>query len=442
MNILLLEPDEEIRERTIFAIESSYEAQVIGVSEVAQAMVVISEPGHGVELMVCDTQGGALADFESLQNASAQIPCIFCVEAKAMNQPTLGWNVLSVVDRASLILNVLATLEKLSSKGVVARNSMSDDDFVKIKTSLLLSVCPLKGDIFIRLSESKYVKLFKEGDHFEASDKEKYTARKGIDYLYLRKANTQEFIQKYNADLQKTLAKAHKMNIEEVAKVNNTIHETVQELGKRVGFTRDVQVLARTQVRMTMKSMGKSPSLSQILDRLKAFEGRYIASHSTMVAYMACAVASQMEWGSEGTFHKLTLAAFLHDVTLENHRLAQCNTLAEAEAGGFSKEELADFRVHTVKAAEIANTFQEVPADVDVIIAQHHERPDGTGFPRRLNATYIAPLAVVFIVAHDLAQFAIAKGPGFKVGEFLLTARDRFKSTQFRKVLDSLENLA
>ena len=32
---------------------------------------------------------------------------------------------------------------------------------------------------------------------------EKYTVQKGIEYLYLRKADVGEFIQKYNADLQK-----------------------------------------------------------------------------------------------------------------------------------------------------------------------------------------------------------------------------------------------
>ena len=203
-----------------------------------------------------------------------------------------------------------------------------------------------------------------------------------------------------------------------------------------------MQVMAKTQVRMTMKSMGKSPSLSQVLDRLKAFDGRYIASHSTMVGFMACAIASQMEWGSEGTFHKLSLAAFLHDITLDNHKLAQCNSLMEVEAGGFTKQEMGEFKTHTIKAAEIASTFQEVPPDVDVIIAQHHERPDGTGFPRKLMSSYIAPLSCVFIIAHDLAQFAIAKGPGFQVSEFLTGMKGKYKSAQFRKVLDAMDKLA
>ena len=202
MKILLLEQDEEARERIMFAIESSYTAEIIAAAGIPQAIAAISRADHGIELMICDTHKATLQEFEGLQGVSAKIPAIFCVDSKSLNQPTLGWNVLAVVDRTSLILNILGALDKLSNKGVVAKNEFSDDDFCKIKTSLLLSVCPLKGDIFIRLGEAKYIKLFNEGDEFNAEDMEKYTGKKGIEYLYLRKSATGEFIEKYNADLQ------------------------------------------------------------------------------------------------------------------------------------------------------------------------------------------------------------------------------------------------
>src|SRR6185312_15892576 len=99
--------------------------------------------------------------------------------------------------------------------------------------------------------------------------------------------------------------------------------------------------------------------------------------------YIACAIATQMDWASDSTFQKLTLAAFLHDITLSNHELAQCDTVQEAiDKKTFTEAEIAGFRVHPAKGAEIARQFQEVPPDVDVIILQHHERPDGSGFPR------------------------------------------------------------
>ena len=208
--------------------------------------------------------------------------------------------------------------------------------------------------------------------------------------------------------------------MEEVAKLNDSVFEAIQSLGTGVGFTPEVQQMAKTQVQMTMKAMGKSPRLSKLFEKIESYQGKYIASHSTVTGYLACAIASQMKWGSDTTFHKLTLAAFLHDITLTNHDLAACKTLDEVQKDErFSDAERKSFKAHPMQGAEVARQFNEVPPDVDLIIAQHHERPDGSGFPRSLSSTYIAPLTAIFIVAHDMAQLAVAEGPKFKVENFL-----------------------
>ncbi|MGZ3687952.1 MAG: HD-GYP domain-containing protein, partial [Bdellovibrionota bacterium] len=181
---------------------------------------------------------------------------------------------------------------------------------------------------------------------------------------------------------------------------------------------------------------------SEILKDLKRQGGKYIPTHSTLLSYLACGIASQMKWGSETTFHKLNLAAFLHDIQLKNQELAEMNTLAEAEeAKKFTPEELKAYKTHPIEAAAAAKEFTEVPPDVDTIIVQHHERPDGTGFPRGLTHTYIAPLAAVFIVAHELTQYALKHPNDFDTQKFIELNGGRYKSSQFKKVLSVIEGL-
>ena len=146
------------------------------------------------------------------------------------------------------------------------------------------------------------MKLFHEGDSFEASDMEKYTVQKGIEYLYLRKADVGEFIQKYNSDLQKIIQTVQNLTVQELGKVHESIYETAAELGRRVGFTKEVQQMAKAHVQVTIKSMDKSPRLGNILDRVKSYGGQYIGAHSGIVGYIACAIASQMDWASDSTF--------------------------------------------------------------------------------------------------------------------------------------------
>ena len=94
-----------------------------------------------------------------------------------------------------------------------------------------------------------------------------------------------------------------------------------------------------------------------------------------------------------------------------------------------------------MKAAELARQFQEIPPDVDVIVSQHHEKPDGTGFPRGIGYSYIAPLAMVFMVAHDMAQHFLGHGSQMDRDAFLAEVRDKYTSSQFRKILEAIERL-
>ena len=93
--------------------------------------------------------------------------------------------------------------------------------------------------------------------------------------------------------------------------------------------------------------------------------------------------------------------------------------------------------------AAIARSVEEIPPDVDVIISQHHELPDGTGFPRGLNYQRITPLSTVFIVAHDLVRHLMLVDPqtGFSakdVEEWFLRSQNKFQLGNFKKVMAAI----
>jgi hypothetical protein len=444
MNILLIQDDANVREKVAFVLEGQFNSVVHEASTPEEAKTILVDKAKDINLIVVDCAREKSKDFDRLRAEFSQIQSLVFLQGGpekriAISAPP-GHPVPMFVDRSDIVQNLITAVGGMIKQSMLP-NPDDDRNFCKIRTKLLLSVCPLEGDIYIRLSEAKYLKLMRQGDTFDLADMEKYTVKKGVEYLYLRKNSVSEFIKKYQAELLSYLDRKPEMAMEEVAKLNESVFETVQELGGSMGFTPAVQQMAKTQVQLTMKAMGKSPRLSKLFDKLESYKGKYIASHSTMTGYLACAIASQMKWGSETTFHKLTLASFLHDVTLTNHDLAACATIEEAQDPKFTDAERKAYKNHTVTAADVAKQFNEVPPDVDVIIAQHHERADGTGFPRGLSSAYIAPLSAIFIVAHDMAKFALDRGPSFKVGDFLEASRERYKPSQFRKVVQAIEQL-
>jgi HD-GYP domain-containing protein (c-di-GMP phosphodiesterase class II) len=192
-----------------------------------------------------------------------------------------------------------------------------------------------------------------------------------------------------------------------------------------------------------MKAMGKSPRLADILQRLQIDRDKYIASHSTLLPNIACTLAIAMDWKSEPTLQKLGLAAFLHDSTLTNHSLAAVMTTTELarKKDQFTDEETKAYKFHPVKAAELVKQFHEIPPDVDTIVLQHHERPDGTGFPRNLGPSNISPLAAVFIVAHDLVSAIFDPNTPFVLEKFIEAKKAEYQGGNFKKLLGHLSQL-
>ena len=220
--------------------------------------------------------------------------------------------------------------------------------------------------------------------------------------------------------------------------------EVVQEMSGKLGFNKMVQEITRQSMLETIAEVRRAPRLSELLLQLRTEKEKYISSHSMLLAYVGCALSSQMEWKSDTTYQKITLASFLHDIVLKNQELARIQTLSELaqKSKRFTKEEIKEFRDHPSTGAEIARTFTEVPPDVDSIIAQHHERPDGSGFPRGLTHLRIGPLATVFIVAHDIVTYLFDNDiaganveKGLDLDKFIEQKSKTYQMGTFKKVI-------
>ncbi|MBI3544350.1 MAG: HD domain-containing protein, partial [Deltaproteobacteria bacterium] len=136
-----------------------------------------------------------------------------------------------------------------------------------------------------------------------------------------------------------------------------------------------------------------------------------------------------------------THAAFFHDITMTSQKLARIHTLEQLADLCLSAtpEEINRFRNHPIAAADVVRKFSEVPPDVDTIITQHHERPDGTGFPRGSTASYISPLACVFILAHDFVDYVFDHREKASFEAFLESVERQNLGGNFTKIVDSLK---
>ncbi len=446
MKVLIAIGDMEIRDILSFAVETATGSKPSDARNAKLAVEWLAQ-NPGTDLVICEHPGTEILRQLEVMNrgreVAKRIRAIVChgnTSTPPESSAILGfarWD--QLIDET---LGLIAGLQRAAEPTPSEPAPTVEAEFCRIKTSLLIAIGVLKAGIYIRLSSTKFLKIFQEGDVFEVEDYQRILTEKGVEYLYLKQEESAEFLLKLKARILLLIqgrAGSETSDPETLA----TIHETVQELFTKLGPTAEVQEVVRANIQLTVKAMAKSPGLSEILGRLDLDREKYISSHSVLLPNIACALATSMDWTSEPTLQKIALASFLHDMALTNHTLAAVPDLAQltARKEEFSENEIRDYRTHPLKAAEWAKQMQEVPPDVDIIVLQHHERPDGSGFPRGLTSPHISPLAAVFIVAHDLVTEMMNPTRKFVLAQFLEEKKTEYQGGNFRKLLHHLGTL-
>lgn len=313
-------------------------------------------------------------------------------------------------------------------------------DYARLGTRHLRNVGHYGHALYAKLSDAKYVKVVNESEPFDQSEYERFDA-KGINYLFMKRADAHEYFKKLMAEFL-TLAEAHSgstpEDLQETVILNDRIVAAIQDMAVTFGFTEELQVLTKSSVDLALKTMSANPSLKELLANLDFSTDNYLANHSARLPYLANHLASLMGWQSEATSYKLTLAAMLHDATLNNPMHAACETEADVLSitGGVIPQNVKEeFLHHPLEAAAIAARFTAVPPDVDTIVAQHHERCDGSGFPNHLTHVKIAPLSALFVIAHDMLSEYEKKGESFSMSEFAAAREKEYFAGYFKKIL-------
>ncbi|MGK5089370.1 HD domain-containing phosphohydrolase [Bdellovibrionota bacterium FG-2] len=440
-SLIFVEPDPEVSRLvastfelelgvTVFEARSG-ETAIDFLETVSQTnLVVIGDPEKDAKLV------GYLRE----QGATRTLYSVFCVD-KHLKDPSLLLlpNVLGVITRKTLLADLTKIVKDKFFPGeiLVAQNP---NDFCRIRTELVLVTMPLVADIFIRLSEQKYLRLFRGGDQILAGDIEKYAKEKKVPYLFIKRCDSESFTAKLHEEVNR-LIQCETTEAASLRAVAINVFDTVHGITSSVGVTAEVRELTKASVSLVIKQVGKSPQLSDVFQRIDDEMGQYIVRHSLALAQIACVFAAKVDMQSDTTFQKLSLAALFHDITIKNNELAKEESLQSAQKKSdlFVLETLEEFKNHPIKAAELVSQLPDVASDVNAIVRQHHEKLDGTGFPFGIGHQYVSPLSCVFIIAHDYLNFSREKGGQPPLDEFFTAYREKYHAGSFKQVVRKLE---
>jgi putative two-component system response regulator len=127
-----------------------------------------------------------------------------------------------------------------------------------------------------------------------------------------------------------------------------------------------------------------------------------IAGHQDRVAKIACAITREMGWDNEH-IQAVQVASSFHDVGKMTVSQEILN-----KPGRLTVEEFAQVKVHPEAGYALLKHIP-FPWPIAEAVLQHHERMDGSGYPRGLKGDEILPMARVLAIADVLDAMTSAR---------------------------------
>lgn len=193
--------------------------------------------------------------------------------------------------------------------------------------------------------------------------------------------------------------------------------------GKTVvlGIAREIteRRLAKERLEQDVQKLQKSRnSIIQAMASIIDMRDPYTAGHHRRVAHLAGAIAVEMRLSLD-RIETIKVAALIHD-------LGKIAVPAEIlnKPGRLDREEMDLIREHPAKGFNMLAPV-ELLGPVAEIIHQHHERLDGSGYPRGLSGAEVLPEARILSVAE--AVDAMLSHRPYRPALTLQNALDEFR---------------
>ena len=165
-------------------------------------------------------------------------------------------------------------------------------------------------------------------------------------------------------------------------------------------YQQELEQTVEIKTRALSKAM---QSIISLLATVTEARDPYTAGHQRRVGNLAAAIAYKMGMKSE-TAETIRICGYLHDI---GKIVVPSEILCKP--GKLTDMEMQLIREHSVRGYELISRV-DLPPVFEEAIYQHHERCDGSGYPRGLKRNDILPEAHVILVA-DVVEAMISHRP-------------------------------
>ncbi|MCP4913070.1 MAG: response regulator [Oligoflexia bacterium] len=402
MKVLLVDDDEAIRQLVVITLENIFTDVDITECVNAKEAICILESDPYQELIICDYQmpgGNGTLLLNHVHENEIEIPFILHTSTWKEDidfsfpfpESKPHYYFLEKGGDYLIIKQAISDVPAVSKSKYYKDFS---DDYARIRIFYFWRFNKSLCDIYVRINEKKYVKIINKDDTYSPADIEKY-ANRNLEYLYIKKEDYEEF----STSIGNQPFLQYDESIETAEKVDRNIR-LIQQMALSTGLSPTAVKMAEDTIEDIKGEIEGIKTIKNLLDLLED-QQNYLYDHATLMSYLCSFMCEKLGWNTRRSREKVVLAALFHDISLRDPELASVFYRTEERLDMFNETQKKLYYGHPQLSCELIHALEIDYPGLEKIILQHHERPDGSGFPRKIDSKSIGTLASLFIFIHE-----------------------------------------
>ena len=163
------------------------------------------------------------------------------------------------------------------------------------------------------------------------------------------------------------------------------VNRFIQDELCSIGFDQELLNEADTLIKSCVEELSEVKEFKSFIEQFLSKEG-HLSAHTSLLVYLIKSISYQtniLDLTKEKTF---CLAAILHDITLEDDELASISSTYDSRFIQLTNTKRMSLMKHPIEAEALSEKLSTSDSLLKGLIANHHEKPNGKGFPKGVDA--------------------------------------------------------
>ncbi len=326
-----------------------------------------------------------------------------------------------LLESGQSVSDMMKALPKKEGTSNEEEVSLNDNKFSQVKIDELYTTRAILFDVFIRLSENKYIKILHRGDSFSNERIEHYKKNKNIQHLYFLNSDRRKYLKFLNSMAKKAVETTKLSTNSKVRMLTNLSAKILEEVSTE-GMRPQVIEQGKEICENICTFIEKQDDLYKLLVEFDSFDPKNL-SHAFSVTLFATSLIKQFEWQSTSTLKTAALACLFHDIG----KIKLPVDLQQKRPEQMNEEELKEYKKHSEHGVLLLEGKPAINNSVKQMILQHHEYCNGSGFPFGIKGSSISVMSNILCLANDFVHLLIDQNlKPSKALKHILASKDLF----------------